>query len=90
MKHLVLLGDSIFDNKAYVKGGLDVLAHLRQQMPAQWQATLRAVDGNVVEDVPKQTKGLPHDVTHLIVSAGGNNAFAHLPQNFSGALIDCS
>ncbi len=55
MNHLVLLGDSIFDNAAYVRGGLDVLAHLRQQILFEWKATLRAVDGSVVENVRRQT-----------------------------------
>lgn len=74
MNHIVLLGDSIFDNKSYVRGGLDVVAHLRQQMPDNWQATLRAVDGNVVENVQTQILDLPDDATHLFISAGGNNA----------------
>lgn len=74
MKHIVLLGDSIFDNKSYVGGGLDVVSHLRGQIPADWKATLRAVDGSVVENVRKQTLDLPADATHLVVSAGGNNA----------------
>jgi hypothetical protein len=74
MKHIVLLGDSIFDNAPYVNGGPDVIAHLRRQIPPEWQASLRAVDGSAVEDVRAQTRGLPDDVTHLIVSAGGNNA----------------
>jgi hypothetical protein len=74
MKHIVLLGDSIFDNAAYVNGGSDVIAHVRRQIPSEWKASLRAVDGTVVEDVAKQTRELPNDVTHLIVSAGGNNA----------------
>jgi hypothetical protein len=74
MKHIVLLGDSIFDNKYYVDGGLDVVSHLRQQLPAGWKATLRAVDGNVADDVHGQIINLPDDATHLIVSAGGNDA----------------
>lgn len=77
MNHIVLIGDSIFDNAAYVNGGLDVIAHLRQQIPSEWKASLRAVDGSVVENVPEQTFDLPDDVTHLIVSAGGNNAISH-------------
>ena len=77
MNHIVLIGDSIFDNAAYVNGGLDVIAHLRQQIPSEWKASLRAVDGSVVENVPEQTFDLPDDVTHLIVSAGGNNAILH-------------
>ena len=74
MKHLVLLGDSIFDNKAYVNGGLDVATHLRQQIPGDWKVTLRAVDGSVVENVQKQALDLPDDASHLIISVGGNNA----------------
>jgi hypothetical protein len=74
MNHIVLLGDSIFDNKAYISGGLDVVAHLRQQMPDNWQATLRAVDGNIVENVETQILDLPDDATHLFISVGGNNA----------------
>lgn len=72
--HIVLLGDSIFDNKAYVNGGLDVLAHLRRQIPAEWKASLRAIDGSVVENARKQALGLPDDATHLIISVGGNDA----------------
>lgn len=74
MNHIVLLGDSIFDNESYVGGGLDVIAHLRQQMPDTWKATLCAVDGSVVENVQKQILGLPDDATHLFISSGGNNA----------------
>ncbi|MFL6209818.1 MAG: GDSL-type esterase/lipase family protein [Pyrinomonadaceae bacterium] len=74
MKHIVLLGDSIFDNATYVKGGLDVITHLRQQISSEWKATLRAVDGSLVEDVRRQTLNLPDDATHLVVSVGGNNA----------------
>ena len=77
MNHIVLLGDSIFDNASYVNGGADVIAHLRQQIPAEWKASLRAVDGSVVEDVRQQTSNLPEGFTHLIVSTGGNNAHMH-------------
>jgi lysophospholipase L1-like esterase len=74
MNHIVLLGDSVFDNKAYVNGGLDVIAHIRRQIPAGWKASLRAVDGSVVENVREQVLDLPDDATHLVVSAGGNDA----------------
>jgi hypothetical protein len=74
MKHLILLGDSIFDNKSYVGGGLDVISHLRQQVPDEWKVTLRAVDGSVVENVQRQTLDLPGDATHLFLSVGGNDA----------------
>src|SRR5215510_2531105 len=74
MRHIVLLGDSILDNKHYVNGGLDVVSHLREQIPPEWKATLRAVDGSVVGNVQRQTIDLPADSTHLIISTGGNNA----------------
>jgi hypothetical protein len=76
--HVVLLGDSVFDNAAYVAGGPDVVAQLRSALPARWSATLRAVDGAVVDDVSRQLARLPDDATHLVVSAGGNDALAHI------------
>jgi lysophospholipase L1-like esterase len=74
MKHLVLLGDSIFDNQSYVRGGLDVSSLLRRQIPDQWKVSLRAIDGSVVENVREQLSALPGDATHLFISVGGNNA----------------
>src|SRR5215475_283102 len=74
MKHIVLLGDSVFDNKAYIDGGLDVIEQVRRQIPDGWRASLRAVDGSVVENVRMQTLDLPDDATHLFISVGGNDA----------------
>ena len=74
MTHIVLLGDSIFDNGAYVRGGPDVVRQLRAKMPEGWSATLAAVDGATTRDVPAQLRRLPDDATHLVVSAGGNDA----------------
>ena len=71
--HVVLLGDSSFDNKAYVGGRPDVVTHLRGQLPRPWRATLAAVDGAVSGDVPRQLARLPADATHLVVSVGGND-----------------
>lgn len=76
--HLLLLGDSIFDNAAYVPGGLPVIEHLRQIIPSDWQATLLAVDGDVTIDVAGQTTGLPSTATHLVISVGGNDALQQL------------
>ena len=76
MKHIVLLGDSIFDNAAYVKGGPDVIAHLRSLLPRDWQATLLAVDGSVTSDVMKQIPNVPASATHLIASIGGNDGLS--------------
>ena len=74
MGHIVLLGDSIFDNAAYVRGGPDVVRQLQQKIPADWRASLLAVDGAVTRAVLSQLGRLPKDATHLVVSAGGNDA----------------
>jgi hypothetical protein len=74
MAHIVLLGDSVFDNKAYVGREPDVIEQLREILPQNWQATLKAVDGNVVENVKRQIDESPTDATHFVISAGGNNA----------------
>jgi hypothetical protein len=77
MTHVVLLGDSIFDNGAYVGGGPDVVRQLRARLPPGWRATLCAVDGAVTGGVPAQLARVPADATHLVVSAGGNDALRH-------------
>ena len=77
MKHVVLLGDSIFDNKAYVGAGPDVIEQLRADLPPGWVATLGAIDGATTVDVKRQLAELPDGVTHLVVSAGGNDALGH-------------
>jgi hypothetical protein len=74
MKHVVLLGDSIFDNKAYVGDGPDVIAQLRDDLPSGWSATLAARDGSTSADIEGQLETVPSDATHLVVSAGGNDA----------------
>ena len=76
MNHVVLLGDSIFDNAAYVRGGPDVISQLRSILPRNWEATLLAVDGSVTTDVISQLTELPESATHLIVSAGGNDGLS--------------
>jgi hypothetical protein len=77
MPHIVLLGDSVFDNAAYLDGGPDVVAQLRRQLPDDWRATLSAVDGAVIEDVPRQLGCMSDEATHLVLSAGGNDALGH-------------
>jgi hypothetical protein len=77
VRHIVLLGDSIFDNAAYVPGGQDVVHQLRERLPNGWRATLAAVDGSVTASVARQLHQLPPDASHLIVSVGGNDALGH-------------
>ncbi len=78
MPHVVLLGDSIFDNKAYVSGGPDVLEHLQGALPEGWQATLVAIDGATTDDMHIQYGRIPADATHLVLSIGGNDALGNV------------
>lgn len=74
MPHLVLLGDSIFDNAQYTSGGPDVVSQVRKLLPSGWAASLRAVDGSTTDNIPDQVQRLPKEATHLVLSVGGNNA----------------
>jgi len=76
--HLVLLGDSIFDNAAYTSGEPDVVTHLRTLLPAGAHATLLAVDGAITRSMAEQVAHIPEDATHLVVSIGGNDALGFL------------
>ena len=46
-------------------------------LPHGWRATLAAANGHVVNDVCGQLAGVPADVSHLVVSVGGNNALMY-------------
>ena len=77
MPHLVLIGDSIFDNAAYTGGGPDVVSQVRGLLAHGWEATLLARDGSTTDDVADQLGRLPTQATHLVLSVGGNNALMH-------------
>jgi hypothetical protein len=83
MGHVVLLGDSIFDNAAYVAGAPDVVRQVRQRLPQGSKATLAAVDGSTMREVPQQLRRLPGDATHQVLSVGGNDALGS--SDFLGA-----
>jgi lysophospholipase L1-like esterase len=72
--HVVLLGDSIFDNAAYVAGAPDVVRQVRERLPSGSKATLTAVDGSKIGDVHQQLQAVPDGTTHLALSVGGNDA----------------
>jgi hypothetical protein len=90
MTHIVLLGDSVFDNAAYVAGGPDVLRQLRGILPAGWRATMNALDGAVIRDLSGQLRRLPGDASHVVLSAGGNDALgqAHLLEQRVGSITE--
>jgi hypothetical protein len=73
--HIALLGDSIFDNAAYVAPGQDVAAALRQQRPG-WRVSLLAQDGAVLANVPGQVarlRALAEPPDRIVLSCGGND-----------------
>jgi hypothetical protein len=72
--HVVLLGDSIFDNSAYTGGEPDVVTHLRNVLPTGWRATLCAMDGATTGSLRAQLGRVPPDASHLVISIGGNDA----------------
>ena len=74
MQHIVLVGDSIFDNGPYVETGESVSEILSKMLKESATVTLLAVDGDITTDVPLQLESLPGDVTHAFVSCGGNDA----------------
>ena len=75
MDRVVLVGDSVFDNAAYVNGP-DVLAQVETKLRADWAVSLLAVDGSLINDVPTQLNELPQDAKIVILSAGGNDALS--------------
>lgn len=74
MSHIVLLGDSIFDNRVYTGGGPDVVSQVQELLPKGSHSTLLAVDGSTAVDIPSQVQQIPPDATHLVLSVGGNDA----------------
>ena len=79
MKHIILAGDSVFDNGSYVKPGEpDVPKQLKGLLDEGDKVSLLAVDGHVINNVEGQLRNLPNDTTHLVISVGGNNAMRKL------------
>lgn len=78
MNHVVLLGDSVFDNGAYIRmGEPDVQAQVQAKLPKGWRVTMRAVDGAVTTGIERQLARLPEDASHLVLSVGGNDALGN-------------
>jgi hypothetical protein len=77
MPHVVLVGDSVFDNAAYSAPDPGVEARLIAELGDQWKVTLLAVDGSLTQQVHEQLAGVPQDVDWLVLSTGGNDALGH-------------
>lgn len=79
MKHIILAGDSIFDNGSYVKSDEpDVGKQLQEILDENDKVTMLAIDGDIIRGVANQLKRLPEDATHLFISVGGNDALLRL------------
>ena len=77
--HIVLAGDSIFDNNPYVGfGEPDVIQQLKTLLKNNDKATLLALDGSVTASIHGQLENMPEDATHLFLSVGGNDALSML------------
>ncbi len=74
MNHIVLIGDSIFDNASYVDEEESVIEVLRKSLSTEAKTSLLAVDGDVTTDIPQQLRLFPSNATHTFVSCGGNDA----------------
>jgi hypothetical protein len=77
-EHVVLLGDSIFDNGAYIGPDPDVTSHLRAALPREWTVTLCAVDGARALQLIEQLRRVTAEATQLVVAVGGNDALGHI------------
>ena len=76
MAHIVLLGDSIFDNAAYVPAGTEVQACLQSLPGRPHRVSLLARDGSELADLAVQVarlRELPVATDWLVVSCGGND-----------------
>ena len=81
MKHIILLGDSIFDNGVYIKSGEpDVTTQLQGLLDEGDKVSMLAVDGDVINDVEGQLRNLPNNTTHLVISIGGNDTLGILAE----------
>ena len=84
-KELVLLGDSIIDNKTYVLDGeLSVLEHIKSK--TETPVMQLALDGATTDDViNSQIQAIPFGTSHIVLSIGGNdllNEIAFLMEDF--------
>lgn len=76
MTHIVLLGDSIFDNAPYVPARTEVQSQLRARLGPHHRVSLLARDGNLLADMVAQVarlQDLPEPADWLMVSCGGND-----------------
>jgi lysophospholipase L1-like esterase len=75
---IILLGDSIIDNGAYVRPGEpDVTRQLQALLP-EHVVTKRALDGALCADVLSSQVANLASTDRIVLSAGGNDALQHI------------
>ena len=75
---LVLLGDSILDNRPYTAPEPDTAAHLHRLLGRAWSVQRLAQDGAVMADMRFQLGQLQGRPTVAVLSIGGNDAAEHV------------
>ena len=75
---IVLLGDSILDNRMYVSSGMSVAEQLQKETRDNgYEVEMFAVDGAMIRDVESQLHQLPLEYntseTVIVLSVGGND-----------------
>lgn len=77
-QHVILLGDSILDNRPYTAPEPDTAAHLRRLLGEEWSVGLLAQDGATMRDISHQLRRMPDSAATAVLSIGGNDASAHI------------
>ena len=82
-KNILLLGDSIIDNRTYVlEGELEVTAHLKKLYLDEPDVSItnNAVDGDTMYDLKNNHLDTPdvEEASHTVVSIGGNDLLQNI------------
>ena len=76
-QHIVLAGDSIFDNGGYVPGEPCVTDQLKTVVPNDWDVSRAAVDGDCIRHVRSRVSKMPKSTTYVVLSIGGNDVLSY-------------
>ena len=73
LMHIVLVGDSVFDNAslaiatlAITRGVRDVISQVPDLLPEGWRASVLAVNRATSKEVPAHLQRIPPDASHLV------------------------
>jgi lysophospholipase L1-like esterase len=75
---IILLGDSVIDNGAYVRPGEPEVTKQLQALLPEHAVIKRALDGAVCADVLSSQVANLESTDRIILSAGGNDALQHI------------